>query len=338
MAPLTPGVEVLVTGALGFVGINIVRALARRGHRVAALTRRDPDEAALAFLGESGAQVRWHHGDVGERGEMIALLQRLQPQRVLHAAAITATPEQERADPTRIFDINAGGTLNLLEAARRSGAARFVLVGSTAVYGAAPPLPKRREEDGLQIGGLYTIAKQTSEELCRRYAELFGLTVAVGRLGTAYGPMERPTGSRSGMSSIQRAARKALAGEEIRVYGAAAARDFCYIEDVAEAFVVLLESATLRHHLYNVAGAEAAPLRRALEAIAEAVPGFSWREVDDPEAADLALLPGRERAGLDLGRLERDGPWRPGHDLHSGIRAYLGWLRAEAAAGRPHTA
>lgn len=324
----------LVTGALGFVGLNIVRCLALRGWRVEALTRRDPDPDATRFLGDAGANVAWHHGDVSDRDGMTALLARLRPDSVLHGAAVTATPEQERADPCRVFDVNAGGTLNLLDAARRSDVERFVFVSSSGIYGAAPPTPLRSEEGPLDIGGLYTIAKQTSEQLCRRYAELFGMRVTVGRLGTAYGPMERVTGSRSGMSSIQRAVAGALAGEDVTVYGADLARDFCYVVDVAEAFEALLGAEALQHGVYNVAGAEAAPLRRALEAIAEALPAFRWHETDDPDAADLVLLPGKARAGLDIGRLRSDTGWQPRHDLRSGVHAYLAWLRGEGASTR----
>jgi UDP-glucuronate 4-epimerase len=258
----------------------------------------------------------------------------LAPNRVLHAAAVTATPEQERADPTRVFDINAGGTLNMLEAARHAGVERFVFVSSSGIYGAAPPTPKRTEEGPLQIGGLYAIGKQASEALCSRYSEMYDLSVAVGRLGTAYGPMERTTGSRSGMSSVQRATLMALAGDEVTVHNADIARDFCYAIDIAEAFVALLAAETLSYPIYNVAGPEAAPLRSALETLASAVPGFAWREVDDPADAELAMLPAKARAGLDLSRLAEDTGWRPEHDLERGIRAYLAWLASEAAAGR----
>jgi UDP-glucuronate 4-epimerase len=326
--------RLLVTGALGFVGLNIVRAAALRGWQVDALTRRDPDATARAFLADVDDRVRWHHGDVGDRSGMAALLAKLKPNRVLHAAAVTATPEQERADPARVFDVNAGGTLNLLEAARHAGVARFVFVSSSGIYGAAPPTPKRTEEGPLQIGGLYAIGKQTSEALCSRYAEMYDMSVAVGRLGTAYGPMERTTGSRSGMSSVQRAALKALDGEQLTVHSPGIARDFCYVVDIAEAFVALLASEALTYPIYNVAGPEAAPLRTALETLSDAVPGFSWREVDDPADAELAMLPAKARAGLDLSRLAKDTGWHPEHDLDGGIRAYLAWLRSEAAAGR----
>ena len=323
---------VLVTGALGFVGLNIVRVLATRGWRVEALTRRDPDADTVAFLADAGAEVHWHHGDVSDRSGMVELIGRLRPERVLHAAAVTATPEQERADPARVFDVNAGGTLNLLEAARHGGVARFVFVSSSGIYGAAPPTPLRSEDGPLTISGLYAVGKQASEQLCRRYAELFDMSVAVGRLGTAFGPMERATGSRTGMSSIQRAALSALAGETISVHGADVARDFCYVIDVAEAFVALLEADTLRHRIYNVAGSEAATLRRALAAIAAAVPSFRWHEAAGPEGADLALLPGKARAGLDTSRLRNDTDWTPRHDLDGGVHAYLSWLQRHGQA------
>ncbi|MDE0098271.1 MAG: NAD(P)-dependent oxidoreductase [Truepera sp.] len=321
--------RVLVTGALGFVGLNIVRRLAQGGWRVSALTRRDPDEASERFLGEAGARVRWVQGDVTDRPGMMALVAREGVSHLLHAAALTATPEEERAEPARGFDVNAGGTLNLLEAARVAGLKRVVFVSSSGIYGAAPPTPLKRETEALVIDNLYTVAKQASEQLCRRYQDLYGLSVVVGRLGTAYGPMERVTGSRRGMSRVYQAIHGALEGRALTVYGASVSRDYCHVYDVAEAFAALLEAEVLNHNIYNVGGEGAEPLRAALEAIGEALPSFQWREVACPEEADLVLDPEKARAGLDLGRLRTDTPWRAHFDLRTGVKAYIDWLREE---------
>ncbi len=319
----------LVTGALGFVGLNIVRRLAQAGWQVSALTRRAPDDATERFLGSLSDRVRWVEGDVTDRPGMDALVADEGANHLLHAAALTATPDEEQADPARVFDVNAGGTLNLLEAARRVGVERFVFVSSSGIYGAAPPLPLRREDGPLEITGLYAISKQASEHLCRRYAELYGLSVAVGRLGTAYGPMERVTGSRQGMSSIQRATHAALEGASIGVFGASVARDFCHVFDVADAFLVLLEAETLNHPVYNVGGT-AALLETALEVLAELQPGFRWRQVASSEGADLALAPEKARAGMDLSRLRKDTGWHPRFDLRTGVAAYFNWLQEES--------
>ena len=319
--------SVLVTGALRFVGLNIVYRLARVGWRVGALTRRAPDKSTLSFLGNHKSQVNWVEGDVTDRAGMQELVQNEGITHILHAAAVTATPDEEYFDPAKVFDVNAGGTLNMLEAGRSADVKRLVFVSSSGIYGAAPPTPLKQESESLDITNVYTIAKQASEHLCRRYSELTGMSVTVGRLGSAYGPMERTTGSRLGLSRIHQAVHAALEGQEITVFGARTSRDYCYVNDVAEAFASLLEAEVLNHNVYNVGGNQAETLRTALDAIREAVPTFNWQESDDPEAASITLEADKARAGMDLERLKADTGWCPHFDLYRGVLAYISWLQ-----------
>ncbi|UCH25201.1 MAG: SDR family NAD(P)-dependent oxidoreductase [Trueperaceae bacterium] len=317
--------RVLVTGALGFVGVNIVRQQAERGQQVVALARREPDPDSVRFLGDAGAEVEWVRGDVTDRPLMAELVGEVGITHILHAAAFTATPEQEAAQPARLFDVNAGGTLNLLEAAREGGVQRLVFVSSSGVYGAAPPEPLKREDAPLTIRNLYAVCKETSERLCRRYSELCGFDAVVGRLGTAYGPMERTTRSRHGMSAVYSAAHAALADRRLTVHGAEIARDFCHVVDVADAYIALLFADVLCHGVYNVAADGAFPLSDALHALADARPAFSWTEAEAGDA-ELVQVPANARAGLDISRLKEDTGWRPRFDLSAGATAYLDWL------------
>jgi UDP-glucuronate 4-epimerase len=322
--------RVLVTGAAGFVGLNLVRRFAAAGDEVHALVRRTPDAAALAFTGSGPGAVAWHHGDVTDRVGCAALVADVGPDVVVHAAAVTFTGPQEAADPARVFDVNAGGTVNVLEAARRHGVGTFVYLSSSGLYGANPPLPALDESARMNPGNLYAIAKIASEHLCGRYAELTGMRVRVGRLGTAYGPMERATGSRTNLSGVQQAILLAETLERpLRVAGADIARDFVHIDDVAEAFYQLAVVPEAHHLIYNVGAARSAPLSVALDALAAVVPGFRWEAVaaDDP-AADLRHVPAQARAAMDLDRLEGDTPFRWGIALAEGARATWAWRRA----------
>jgi UDP-glucuronate 4-epimerase len=119
--PITPSKEstvtnkttTLVTGAAGFVGLNIVRRLAEYGVPVLALARRAPDAAMLQFLQPVAAHVRFAEGDVRDRDGMRTLVQREGVERIIHGAAITSA-EAERDDPSGFIDVNLGGTINLL--------------------------------------------------------------------------------------------------------------------------------------------------------------------------------------------------------------------------------
>lgn len=320
--------KVFVTGALGFVGLNIVRCLALKGVEVIALGRRAPDEASLEFIHHVASQISWVTGDVTDPSAIAKLVKDNHITHILHAAALTASPDEEKADPARMFDINAGGTLNVLEAARHADVERVVFVSSTVVYGAAPPTPPKRETDSLVIDGLYSVCKQTSEHLCRLYNDRYELNVIVGRLGSAYGPMERPTSSRQRMSAVYTTLHAALAKQKLKVYGASIARDYCYIDDIAEALASLVLHPQLKHSVYNVGSAKAYTLIELLNAVRDLEPTFSWVETSTVEKADIVLLNSSARAGLDVSRLEQDIDWTYQVTLEHGIKAYLNWLKS----------
>ena len=320
--------RVLVTGAAGFVGLNLVRRFAAGGADVDALARAAPDAAAEAFLEGVSGRVTWRIGDVTDRQGCAAIVEATRPEAIVHAAAVTFTPDQERAQPARVFDVNAGGTLNLLEAARLHDVSTFVYVSSGGLYGAAPPTPAMDESTPMRPVNVYAISKIASEQLCARYAEMGVLQARVGRLGTAYGPMERTTGSRSNLSAVHQVVQASETGASLRVTGADIARDFCHIDDVVEAFWLLCVTPGLREIVYNVSAPVAEPLSVALDVLVAERPGFSWRAVDDPASADVRQTPANARAAMDVTRLMRDTPWRPQYPLREGVHAYLAWRSA----------
>jgi nucleoside-diphosphate-sugar epimerase len=249
-------------------------------------------------------------------------------ERIVHGAAITST-ELERSDPAGFVDINLGGTLNVLEAARLSEAERMVLISSSAVYGAPRNPHLISEDEPLQIGSIYTICKQAGEALCRRYGELYGLSAVAGRLGTAYGPMERPSGSRATMSQVYVLVHAALEQRELRIFGADRLRDVCYIADVAEAFCRLALADTLQHTIYNVSAGTAHSLRQIAAALQTLVPGVRWAPAETAAVADLVVLPSAERGPLDLGRLHADLGFSPHWSLEAGLAEYVQWLHVQ---------
>lgn len=327
---------VLVTGSTGFVGINIVRKLAEHGWPVLGLTRRDPDTATLAFLGDLAAQVRFVAGDVRDRAGLHDLVRAEQVRRIVHAAAVTPALDGERADPALVIDVNLGGTLNVLEAARRNRVERLVMISSTAVYGAPADRQRLiREDDALQIDNLYTICKQASEQLCRRYNDLFGLSTVVGRLGTAYGPMERGTASRQRMSLVYVLAHAGLAGQPLKLYGVDLLRDVCHIDDVSEAFARMLRAEQLRWPAYNVSAGRAYSLREIATLMQSLIPTLQWAETSEPAEAAVAVFPANERGPLDISRLHEDLAFSPQYPLAEGLQQYVNWLRTIASSAHP---
>ena len=318
--------SVLVTGAAGFVGVNLVRGLAARGAMVTALVREQPDAATLRYLTPYLPQISFVVGDVRDRVAMRDLVVDGAIERVVHAAAITSAAI-EAQDPAGFLDVNLGGTINLLEAARAGRCARFVLVSSSGVYGAPRDVTRVIDEDEpLPAGGLYTIAKVAGEQLCRRYQALYGLSAVAGRLGTAYGPMERPTDSRDGMSQVYTLVRAARAGRPLRIAGADRLRDVVYIDDAAEMFAGLACADQLSFPLYNVSAGSAHSLRTIADTLVSLRPDWHWTAQDLTDGADLMVWPTSERAALDLRRVGQDLQFTPRFSLRLGLAAYLNWL------------
>ncbi len=320
---------VLVTGANGFIGVNIVRRLAQKGAQVVALARRFPDRETERFLGTEAARVCWVQGDVRDREHLMALAREHGVDHVLHSAAVTPSLEMEQCQAPMILDVNLGGTLNALEVARAIGARRFVLVSSSGLYG-SPPTPGRplAEVEPPYTGSLYTICKAAGEALCRRYRTLHGLSAVAARLGTTYGPMERASHSREQMSHVYVLAHRALAGEAVSVWGVERLRDFCYVDDAAEAYARLVLAGELHYDLYNIATEETLSVRDVVEFLSGFCPGFQWSEASRPEEADLVLLPASQRVPLDMSRLREEVAFTPQHNLELGLRQYLAWLRS----------
>lgn len=321
---------VLVTGANGFVGLNLLDQLTRRGVRVLAGTRRAPDmdsDPAHHHL------VEWVACDVTDRGQLVELVRNRGVTRVLHAAAVTPTPDIEQGDPARVVDVNLVGTLNALEAARLGGVARLLFVSSSVLYRGFPAKRgQARETDALPPDNLYGVCKDACENLCRQYADNCGVSTVSARLGTAYGPWERASLSRSRMSA---ATQLMTMGTDcrtgpIRVFGLDVARDYIHVSDACAAIAELTLHPRPRWDVYNVSSDEAFPLQDMLAALQAGMPGFRWEPAADPKDSDFAFSEADIRAPLDLSRLRSDLPeWRL-RDLGSGIADYAAWHRANA--------
>src|SRR5205809_6806817 len=101
-------VNILVTGASGFVGIHIVKRLAERGATVVALTPQQPDPVLERFLYTVRPRVKFVQGDVRGRAELMELARRAEVERIVHGAGITPTLEREHSDAATVVDVNFG--------------------------------------------------------------------------------------------------------------------------------------------------------------------------------------------------------------------------------------
>lgn len=213
--------RVLVTGASGFVGRWLCRALVAEGHQL--------------LDGESRI-------DVTDRAALVEALARLEPDVIAHLAAISFGPDAG-ADPVRAFSVTVGGTVNLFEAARSMRRPPAILVtGSSDVYGTPAPadLPLR-ESAPLRPVKPYALSKAAQESIALAYAARHGLRVAVTRSFNHAGPGQRPVFVIPALA--ERVA--AVARGETDVVPAGnldVRRDVTDVRDVVDAYLRLLEA------------------------------------------------------------------------------------------------
>ena len=248
---------VLVTGGSGFIGSHVVDRLAAAGHRPRILdTRRSP--------WHDSSEVETVLGDVRRLGAVMRAAQGCSAICHLAAVADVAQVHDEPADST---ELNATGTLNVLECARRLEIARIVYASTVWVYSDVDA--DEVDEDTLLCppAHLYTAGKLAGELYCNSYAALYGVESTIVRFGIPYGPRARPA------AVIPSFIARARAGEPLSIAGSGEQqRAFVYVEDLAAGVVAALAPAAAGR-TYNLAGSETVTIRGLAELVqAEVAP------------------------------------------------------------------
>jgi UDP-glucose 4-epimerase len=325
--------NIVVTGAHGFVGLNLVKTLASSGHTVLAVGRRAPDAWVTEFLKDQSG-VKHLVSDVSRPGELSRALSGHRVDTVVHAAVVTATTfEVEKNDAARIIHVNVGGTIEALEAAQLSSAKRFVYVSSPSAFGTAP-ISSRLDESVLkQPDSLYGISKDSSEEIVRRFGRLHGISTASVRIAQPYGPGERATASRVRTSPIYEWVRDAEAGRTLPTGPMHSSRDWTYIDDTAAGIAQLAIAEAIQHDLYHLARGSLVSVEEVIKQISRAYPGLRWNVEPRPAELNPNISDPDGRKPLECARFRNEFGWQPETDIVVGMRRYLDWWNAFPTSG-----
>jgi UDP-glucose 4-epimerase len=229
------GRRVLITGGLGFLGLNLVPALLDRGARVRLLNR-SLEPLALAWLDRvtAGRPVELLQGDIADRERMPGWLDGADV--VINLAGESGAMKSVEEAQTDM-EVNVAGHLNLLNALRALAAPpRVVFVSSRLVYGITGSAPVA-ETHPPQPTSLYGLHKLTVEHYHRIYRQLFGLPYVVLRVTNPYGPYQLPHRRHYGI--INRFIMTAIAGGTITLFGGGPQlRDYIHVADVTDAILL----------------------------------------------------------------------------------------------------
>jgi nucleoside-diphosphate-sugar epimerase len=316
--------KALVTGGGGFIGSNLVRALLDEGYAVRVL-----DNFSTGHLSNlADLDVELVEGDLRSY-ERVATATR-GVDLVFHQAALPSVPRSIQ-DPISTSEVNVGGTLNVLLAARDQAVQRVVAASSSSVYGDAPGMP-RHETQRTQPLSPYAVSKLAAEQYCLAAHRVYGVETVVLRYFNVFGEHQDPLSGYAAV--IPKFIRQLLSGETITVNGdGGTSRDFTYVENVVCANLLAASTNRGVGATVNVAMGGSITLNELVSTLGELLdldvaPAYgSPRPGDVRESmADISLA--RDLLGYE-----------PQIDFTAGLRRTVEWIserwsrEAQSAAG-----
>jgi len=307
--------RIYVAGHRGLVGSAVMRALKKAGY--------------------DNLIVRTHAElDLTEQSAVRNFFQDLKPEVVIMAAARVGGIHANNSRPAGFLRDNLLMQDNVIDAAYRHGAGKFVFLGSSCIYPRTAPQPIR--EDSLLTGPLeptnewYAVAKIAGLKMCQAYRREFGFNAIALMPTNLYGPGDNFDLQNSHvLPALIRKFHEAKnrSDESVEIWGTGTPRrEFLHVDDLADAVIFMLRNYE-DEKIVNVGWGEDLTIHELAEMVMSAV-GFSGKLSFDPSKPD-----GMPRKLLDVSRLNALG-WRPRIPLKAGIASTYAWFKEHAAEAR----
>ncbi len=322
------GRAILVTGAAGFIGFHVARALLETGHDVVGLDNLnayyDPElkRSRLAFL-DNHARFQFEQADLADRAATAALFARETFPIAIHLAA-QAGVRYSIDNPHAYVDANLEGFANVLEGCRRHGCEHLLYASSSSVYGANTKLPFSVSDRTDHPISLYAATKKANEVMAHSYSHLFELPTTGLRFFTIYGPWYRPD------MAIFLFAKAIVAGAPIRLFNnGRMRRDFTYIDDVTQAVLKLIgkppqpdaRNAGAPARIYNIGNNKPEELMRIVALLEKEFGREAKKDMLPMQPGDVP------ETFADIDDLIRDTGFTPATSIEAGIHQFAHWYR-----------
>jgi UDP-glucose 4-epimerase len=304
----------LVTGGAGFIGSNLVRALANAGEQVRVL-----DNLSTGYWEnlDDVAGVERVTGDIRDREMVTNAVAGVEV--VFHEAALGSVPRSVE-NPVESDSVNTGGTVSVLDAARHAGVRRVIFAASSAAYGDTETLPKREDMPTNPLSP-YAVTKVAAESYLAVFSSLYGIETLNLRYFNVFGPAQRPDGAYA--AAIPRFLWAALHDATLTIFGdGETTRDFCYVDNAVDANLAAANAPTrLDGQVVNIAGGRRVSLNGLVAEIGHVLGKAPTVSHGPPRAGDV------RHSLADLTRAKELLGWEPRVKWEDGIAPTAEYLK-----------
>ena len=343
------GKNILVTGAAGFIGANLVKQTLARAENAVVIGIDNMNDyydvnlkkARLKEIADNSSFV-FIKGNIADKELITDVFERYRPQVVVNLAA-QAGVRYSIINPDAYIESNLIGFYNILEACRHSydggkeGVEHLVYASSSSVYGSNKKVPYSTDDRVDNPVSLYAATKKSNELLAHAYSKLYDIPSTGLRFFTVYGPMGRPDMAYFGFTD------KLRAGQTIQIFNYGnCKRDFTYVDDIVEGVVRVMRKAPDRrqgddglpqppHKVYNIGNSQPESLLSFIDILQQELvrAGVLGQDYDFEEHKELVpMQPGDVPVTYaEVSELERDFGFKPCTSLRDGLRKFAEWYK-----------
>ncbi|QQB37094.1 Vi polysaccharide biosynthesis UDP-N-acetylglucosaminuronic acid C-4 epimerase TviC [Achromobacter deleyi] len=316
----------LVTGCAGFIGSNLLETLLKLNQTVTGLDnfatghQRNLDEVQASVTPEQWARLTFIEGDIRDLEACRRAVQGVDF--VLHQAALGSVPRSLK-DPITTNEVNIGGFLNMLVAARDAEVKSFVYAASSSTYGDHPALPKVEENIGKPLSP-YAVTKFVNELYADVFARSYGFETVGLRYFNVFGKRQDPNGAYAAVIPKWTAAM--IQGEDVTINGdGETSRDFCFVENAVQANILAATApAEGRNQVYNVAVSGRSTLNQLFGFLVKALGNQGVNYGKQPVYADFRAGDVRH-SQADVSKAGRLLGYEPTHTVLQGLEVAMPW-------------
>jgi UDP-glucuronate 4-epimerase len=310
----------LVTGGAGFIGSHVCERLLRDSHSVWAFDDLNPfyepqfKRANLREIQSLAKPFEFFHGDITDTAALDEIFSAVKFDQVIHLAARAGVrPSIEQ--PALYQRVNVEGTVNVLEAARKTGVKKIIIASSSSVYGVNAKIPFSESDPIFSAISPYAASKLACEALGHVYHHVHKMDVAMLRFFTVYGPRQRPD------LAIRKFATLIAAGKPIPVFGdGSTARDYTFVTDTLDGIIACTKQ-EFGFEIFNLGESETVTLRRLIELIEAALGKKAVIDRQPIQPGDVPVT------FADISKARAKLGYAPKIKIEPGIKLFADWFR-----------